>query len=268
MTNGGRGFLARVLTIKWLALAPFVGSQLAYGQGCAVVGISCQTSSVRLDAIKESAVVQVFQSFSAPERLNCRTLPGAPHITLSCDRDDGVRLELRRDAERLLFVSRAPYGLKGNDTLRAFNTRLASFLADHFKEAAETVRDTPPIPQVDRFSGRYLSESRDQFGTDTLGEVRIEIVRDGATYLLSYFRNEKPLFTTQAEECDPRRNPTGRFAGNDWTDANVTALCTPAGHVQVLYTDRGLTVPHRQRHFQSRYYSHVQWSFYAFRKIN
>jgi hypothetical protein len=94
--------------------------------------------------------------------------------------------------------------LKGSDTLRAFNARLASFLTSHFNVAAETVRGTPPIPKVDRFSGRFLSESRDQFGTSTPGEVRIEITRAGPTYTLKYFRDEKPLFTTQAEECDPR----------------------------------------------------------------
>jgi hypothetical protein len=223
-----------------------------------------------MDSITESRVLEVLEPFSAAEGFKCRTLPGAPHITLSCWRDDGIRLELRRDAERLLFVSRAPYGLKGSDTLRAFNTRLARFLASQFKDAAETVRDAPAISQVDRFSGRYLSESRDQFGTSTPGEVRIDITRDGATYLLKYFRKEKPLFTTHAEECDPRRYP---IYGNDWTNANVLALCTPAGHMQILYTERGLTVPEasnpsRRRAFQSRYYSHVQMSFYAFRKIN
>ena len=186
------------------SLLLFVGSQAAYGQGCAVVGISCQSSSVRTDATTENKVLKVFETFSAAENFKCRTLPGAPHITLSCAREDGVRLELRRDADRLWFVSRAPYGLKGSDTLRAFNARLASFLTSHFNVAAETVRGTPPIPKVDRFSGRFLSESRDQFGTSTPGEVRIEITRAGPTYTLKYFRDEKPLFTTQAEECDPR----------------------------------------------------------------
>jgi hypothetical protein len=255
---------------RWVAIALFLGSQAAYAQGCAVVGISCQSSSVRMDSISESRVLEVFETFSVTERFKCTTLPGAPHITLSCNRDDGIRVELRSAAGRLWFVSRAPYGLKGNDTLRAFNTRLAGFLASNFNDAAETVRDAPPVPQADRFSGQFLSESRDQFGTSTLGEVRVEISRDGATYLLRYFRNEKPLFMTQAEECDPRRYP---ISGNDWTNATVSALCTPAGNMQMLYTERGLTVPQganpsRPRHFQSRYYSHVQLGFYAFRKIN
>jgi hypothetical protein len=256
-------------THRWLAFALLFASHAAYAQRCPVVGISCQASSVRLESISESKVLQVFESFSAAESFNCRTLPGAPHITLSCNRQDGVWIELRRDAARLWFVSRAPYGLKGKDTLRAFNTRLGGFLASHFKEEAETIRDTPPIPQVDRFSGAYLSESRDQYGTSRPGEIRIEVSRDGATYLMKYFRNEKPLFTTQAEECDPTRHP---IEGNDWTNANVSALCTPAGHRQMLYTQRGLTVANRinrgVRVYQSRYYSNVQWGFYAFRKIN
>jgi hypothetical protein len=254
----------------WLVLALFLGSPVAHGQGCPVVGISCQASSVGMDAISDSRALEIFESFSSAEQLRCRTLPGAPHITLSCNRVDGIWLELRREGGRLWFVSRAPYGLKGNDTLRAFNSRLGSFLASQFKDAAETIHDAPPIPKVDRFSGRYLSESRDQFGTSVPAEIRIEVTREGATYLLKYFHNEKPLFTTQAEECDPRRYP---ISGNDWTNANVSALCTPAGHMQILYSESGVTMrepanPSRRRLFQSNYYSHVQWGFYAFRKVH
>jgi len=261
----------RIVTAS-LAFTLFLGWQAAYGQGCAVAGISCQSSSVRLNATTESEVLKVFQPFAASpaENFACRTLPGAPHISLSCERADGVRVEVRRDADRVWFVSRAPFGLKGSDTLRAFNARLASVLAGHFKDAVEATRDAAPAPKVDYFSGQFLSESSDQFGTSTPGEVRIEITLDGATYLMNYFRNEKLLFTTRAEECDPRRYP---IALNDWTDANVSGLCTPRGGMQMLYTERGLMMPTGpnltgRRHYQSRYYSHVQFGFYAFRKVN
>lgn len=254
----------------WLSMVLFLISQASHGQACFAVGISCQNSSVRLGDVTESKVLKVFEAFSASESLKCQTLPGAPHISLFCEKDGGIQLQLQSDAERLWFVSRAPFGLKGKDTLRDFNTRLASFLTSQFNEAAETVRDTPPIPKVDRFSGTFLSESRDRFGTSKPGEVRIEITRDGSAYYMNYFRDGKQLFATQAEECDPREYP---IIGDDWIDETVSGLCTPTGHVQMIFTKRGLTVPEpmnpsRRRTFKSHYYSHVQWSFYAFRKVH
>ncbi|MBI3713677.1 MAG: hypothetical protein HY253_12060 [Burkholderiales bacterium] len=262
--------VAKCARSMWLALVLLLASQVAHGQACFAVGISCQNSSVRLGDVTERKVLKVFEAFSASESLKCQTLPGAPDISLFCEKDGGIQLQLQSDAERLWFVSRAPFGLKGKGTLRDFNTRLASFLTSQFNDAAETIRDTPPIPKIDRFSGIFLSESRERFGTSTPGEVRIEITRDGSAYYMNYFRDGKQLFATQAEECDPREYP---IIGDDWIDETVSGLCTPAGHVQMIFTMRGLTVPEpmnpsRRRTFKSHYYSHVQWSFYAFRKVH
>jgi hypothetical protein len=116
----------------------------------------------------------------------------------------------------------------------------------------------------DLFTGVYESESRINFGTSIPGEVRIEVSRDGQTYLLKYFRRGKPLFTTQATACDPRRQT---FLGPEWKDANVAGLCSPSGANMLVYTEKGLPVQQRGRVFRSRYYAHVQFSFYAFRKI-
>lgn len=117
----------------------------------------------------------------------------------------------------------------------------------------------------DLFTGLYLSESRQDFGTSTPGEVRIEVTKEETGYFLKYFRRGKPLFTTPAVECDPR-NQT--FLGEYWNDANVAGLCTPSGANMLVYTDKPYPSPvERGKVFHSRYYSHVQWAFYAFRKV-
>jgi hemin uptake protein HemP len=116
----------------------------------------------------------------------------------------------------------------------------------------------------DIFTGVYESESRTNFGTSIPGEVRIEVSRDGQNYLLKYFRGGKPLFTTQGRPCDPRRQT---FLGPEWKNANVSALCSPSGANMLVYTEKGLPVQLRGRVFRGRYYAHVQFAFYAFRKI-
>jgi len=237
---------------------------LARAQECKEAGISCQFALVRTASVSEVSALKVFEVFAKEENFNCSPVPSVPSIVLSCKRLDGISVDARRGTGKLVFVSRAFFGLKGTDTLRTFNARLAGALRAELKDAVEASPATGSVPTIDRFSGVYLSESRGEYGTSSPGEVRIEVTRDGFTFLLKYFRADKPLFTTQAEECDPRKYP---IQGNDWSNANVSGLCTPQGAMQLLYTEKGLTVPFRGSTFRSRYYSHVQMSFYAFRKV-
>ncbi len=248
-----------VLGICILAFSPGVIAQ------CFTIGISCQITHVSTASVSEAQVMSVFATFAKAENFNCSPVPSVPRITLSCQRKDGINIDGRRDNSRLSFVSRAPFGLKGPDTLRVFNARMAGLLKTHFSDAVETVTGTPSASTPDIFSGIYLSESRENYGTAPPGAIRIEVTREGFVYRLNYSREGKALFAAEAEECDPRKYP---IRGNDWgPDANVSGLCTVSGGMQILYTEKGLAVPDRREVFRSRYYSNVQFSFYAFRKI-
>jgi hypothetical protein len=117
---------------------------------------------------------------------------------------------------------------------------------------------------ADLFSGVYLSESRENFGTSVPGEVRIEVTRTEDGYLLKLFRNGKPIATSTMTECDPR---TYSFSEEYWKDAKMAGLCTADGINLFVYTEKPLPSPvQRGRFFHSRYYAHVQFAFYAFRK--
>jgi hypothetical protein len=120
----------------------------------------------------------------------------------------------------------------------------------------------------DPFIGTFESESRANFGTDTPGEWRIEVV-----YLSKMGKYEATLY---------RR---GTLIGK-----NLLVYCSedkenylrnrPPGHAEVLCEDDKLKFFHGflsyakngiyvgSRHYSAKYYAHAQWGFYGFRKVS
>ena len=229
------------------------------------VGISCQVTSVRLNGVSRSDVMTLFESFAKSEGFTCKAWlsPNDPRNTAACTRPDGIHVEVLEETEWQTFVSLVPFGLKGADTLRKFNARLAEALRKSYKESVEASPAIGRIPAKDKFSGVYVSESRENYGTEIPGDVRIEVTREEYTYLLKYFIKGKPLFETQAEECDPKKFSVG----NVWPKATAAALCTPGGHIQIFHTEDDVIVPMVGTQVRAGYFSHVQWNLYAFRKV-
>jgi hypothetical protein len=125
--------------------------------------------------------------------------------------------------------------------------------------------------------GRFASETREYFGRDTFGELEIEVVLKGEKYTLSFFQSGKLLFTGEAVPCDPAREGYLR----DRPPGEAYALCGPTSPMPVfvysqngirdpmarLYTEKGLQNPKKNPFYRARYYAHVRWGFYGFRKI-
>lgn len=103
------------------------------------VGIGCISSYVSTQSVVEAEVTRVFRQFAKSESMECNPVlqVGGP-IYLGCFRRDGLYVAIWRDGSRIQIMSQAPYGLKGTETLKAFNRRLAEFLRSHFGDAVDT----------------------------------------------------------------------------------------------------------------------------------
>jgi len=132
--------MKRVLIYQFAAFLCLVpGSGAAQQCESPAVGIGCVYSYVRTASVPEAEVMRQFRVFAKAENLQCNpTLGVGRPIWLSCTRDDGLFVDIWRDGMRLQIMSQAVYGLKGPDTLKTFNRRMAEFLRSHFKDAVET----------------------------------------------------------------------------------------------------------------------------------
>jgi len=144
------------------------------------------------------------------------------------------------------------------------------------------------------FVGVFESETRENFGSDTQGEYRIEIVAVSKDkYTATIFHRGKELGRQELVSCpveseDYFRN---RAAGR------AEVLCPSGGygppHGFISYAENGINVAavkqryaknpelvqqdglkpgdpslFESRHFKTKYYAHVQWFFYGFRKVS
>jgi hypothetical protein len=145
----------------------------------------------------------------------------------------------------------------------------------------------------DLFVGVFESETRANFGSDTPGEYRIEIsLISEDKYFAKIYHRGKMLGEQKLIRC--------AVEGEDYFNAR------PAGHAEVLCEDRGYGTPHgvisyaengiyvpavkakyvknpelvkqeglkpgdpslfESRHHKAKYYAHVSWFFYGFRKV-
>lgn len=144
------------------------------------------------------------------------------------------------------------------------------------------------------FVGTFESETRENFGSDTPGEYRIEVVAtSNGKYLATfYYRDtkfgERELVSCPVESLDYFRNrPAGR--------AEVLCSENDIGvlHGVLGYSENGIYVAgvkqkyvrnpelvrqeglkpgdpslFERRHHKARYYAHIKWVFYGFRKAS
>lgn len=138
----------------------------------------------------------------------------------------------------------------------------------------------------DLFVGVYESESRENFGTDTPGEYRIEIVAlTSDRYMAKLLRGNRTLFHQEVFACD--QSSESYLGGRPPGRAEV--LCSKPGYGFLSYSENGIVLmlpdvsatpvpkdpsgqramtPLRAKHHKTKYYARVDtaWAIYGFRK--
>ena len=144
----------------------------------------------------------------------------------------------------------------------------------------------------DLFVGVFESETRQNFGSDTPGEWRIEVIAPfKGKYVATLYRGGKLIGKQELVLCSEdkegylRSRPPGR--------AELLCSDTRGALAGVLaYVENGIYVPavkqkyienpdlakqeglkpgdpsfFETRHHKAKYYAHAQWAFYGFRKV-
>lgn len=145
----------------------------------------------------------------------------------------------------------------------------------------------------DLLIGKYLSETRENFGRDKLGEYEIEITASNKPNILkiTIFQNRKLKYTFESATCEP--NYIGYLDGRP--DGKVEALCdtSESKHPKFVYVENGIknpapdyskdpekvkmmdkilkesgSMPYKWKPFyKTQFYAYVDWGFYGFRKV-
>ena len=145
----------------------------------------------------------------------------------------------------------------------------------------------------DLFVGTYESETRENFGSDTPGEYRIEVVATaGGKYEATTIHRGKTLGKRVLFPCpvDKEGYLSSRLPGR------AEVLCTDMGYGAIFpvlsYAENGIGVPalkskyianpalveqeglkpgdpalFEARYYKAKYYGHVTWYCYGFRKV-
>jgi hypothetical protein len=151
-----------------------------------------------------------------------------------------------------------------------------------------------PASAEDLFVGVFESETRENFGSDTPGEYRIEVVAvaDNKYEATTYHRG-KSLGKQQLFLCPVDREDYFKAR----SPGRAEVLCFDMDYGAVLpvlsYSENGINVPavkpkyvknpelvkqeglkpgdpslFEARHYNARYYARVNWFFYGFRKVS
>ena len=139
------------------------------------------------------------------------------------------------------------------------------------------------------FVGVFESETRENFGSSTPGEYRIEVIAIAMDkYAATIYHRGKVLVKQELVDCSEERKNhlSGRAPGR------VEVLCSTQDFPVLTYVENGLTVravkpkyaknpqlakqeglepgdPNifELRHHKTKYYAQVQWFLYGFRKV-
>jgi hypothetical protein len=158
--------------------------------------------------------------------------------------------------------------------------------------AASTVLATSSSAADDLFVGVFESENRANFGSDVPGEYRIEVIAiSSGKYEAKIFRRGELLGTKQLFSCPAekdaylRTRPPGRAESictndygllNGFLSYSENGIIVPA--VKKKYVESpdlvkqeglqpGAPELFEARHHKAKYYGHVSWFVYGFRKV-
>lgn len=133
------------------------------------------------------------------------------------------------------------------------------------------------------FVGSYESETRENFGTDTYGEYKIEISAIGpGKYMATMSQGLRSLGRAEIFPCAAVNEPY--LAGRPGGLGEV--LCSRPGTAFISYAENGIIVPAfdmtpiakgeanpskpptmKNVHRKAKYYARAGWGIYGFRKI-
>jgi hypothetical protein len=129
------------------------------------------------------------------------------------------------------------------------------------------------------FTGTFESENRENFGTDNPGEYRMVVTAvTSQKYNIATYHNGTLQSQQQVSRCAEKdesylsRRPPGR----------AEVLCATPGQGSFAYAENGIDVqtfsarpkgspesnePPKLKRHKAKYYAHVGWAVYAFRKV-
>jgi hypothetical protein len=111
--------------------------------------------------------------------------------------------------------------------------------------------------------GKFVSESRANFGTDNPGEHQIEITRKGSKYALSMSMAGGAPIQIEVSPCSSSNEQY--LQGHPPGETRV--LCDSGGGPVFTYSQGGIKSPVAEKFFKAQYYARVGWGMYGFRKI-
>lgn len=120
-------------------------------------------------------------------------------------------------------------------------------------------------PEV--FVGRFVSETRQNLGSDDPGEYVIDVRRQGERYVLSFWHKDAGMFSVDAVPCstDKESYLTERPPGLART------LCASQGTTYPLtilsYSENGIKIPRIGTAYKTQYYARIHWTIRGFRKV-
>jgi len=122
----------------------------------------------------------------------------------------------------------------------------------------------------DFFVGKFVSESRENFGAGEYGKYAIDITKKDNGYMLNYTKGDQPLFTVDVHRCSEASLKI-QYYHSFALPGEVQTLCGNLESVQFFYAQNGIKIPERPpikgAIYKTQYYANVQWAVYGFKKI-
>ncbi len=124
---------------------------------------------------------------------------------------------------------------------------------------------------ADPLIGTFVSESRENFGSDDPGEFRLEITKQSQNYRVQVFHKGAPKGGGELVPCDTKKE--GYL--NNRAPGPALALCNEDRGMQhpfFSYAENGITVtrphgPPETRVYKTKYYARMGWAIRGFKKI-
>lgn len=119
----------------------------------------------------------------------------------------------------------------------------------------------------DFFVGKFVSETRENFGSNDPGEYVIDVRKEGEKYVLSYSHKGRGMFTVEGFACSP--DLESYLVDHPPGEAHLLCFDQGKGYMMPLfaYSENGIKVPMLGAVYKTQYYAHVQWFIRGFRKI-
>ena len=129
--------------------------------------------------------------------------------------------------------------------------------------AARAAVAAPP----DLFVGRFVSETRQNFGSDDPGEYVIDVQRQGEKYTLSYSHKGAKMFTREGVQCSP--DSEGYLSERPPGEAKTLCNAQEKNHASPLlsYSENGIKIPRIGTSYKTQYYARIQWAIRGFRRV-